>query len=263
MPLLEIHFAKSTSKKFNEVIRYAKKFPNFEEGNPNVLRFERIDEIFTQWDDFNHLFHVVKTWSGTSVIYGTAPLTPYRKLSEWFYAIQELKYCYNFQQTAYDKKAFCADGGDWSCKRLHSIARFLNQHFCVFWYKYGHFKDKNTWVIEKNQIKIVLIEEAKQKRIDSCPAFNRDALFDQIDLLPDELIIDDIYWKVVYRQDWTANGPLNTPISIEHIPHDKYPISEESFFDEPIEEIKPIRLTEDQMANQRIDIYLREKGETV
>ena len=88
--MIEIRFNKSTAKSYKEVLKHCRRFPNFEEGDPNVLHIPDADSLYSQWEDFNLIIHHVKRWAGCTVLFNGKPLTPYRVLSQWFSATSSI-----------------------------------------------------------------------------------------------------------------------------------------------------------------------------
>ena len=260
--MIEIRFKKSTSRSYKEVMRHCRRFPNFEEGDPNVLHIPDADSLYSQWEDFNLIIHHVKRWAGCTVLFNGKPLAPYRVLSEWFYAIQELKYCYyTFYRETYDKSTYCNDGGCWGCKKLKSIERYILPSFWPhrYWYHYGHFVSENVWQINKEQIRAILVEEANQNRLDFCPAFNLSMIDNAIRKLPNTLYVDNVNWKIRYITDYLENGPVDIPDGIEHMELDREDVPKEEFSFTPKRENQPDSITDDE-ANRLIDEYNNRKN---
>lgn len=267
--MIEIRFQKSKSRSYKDVLRHCRRFPDFKEGNPNVLQFPDADSLYSQWEDFNLIIHNVKRWAGCTVTYNNKPLIPYKTLSEWFYAIQSLKSCYfSYYKQSYDKQNYCNDGGCWGCKKLNSIERYILPSFWPhnYWYQYGQFVSENVWQINKEQIRAVLLEEATQKYLGFCPAFSNQIIEPYLNKLPNTLYIDNVNWRIRYITDYLENGPVDIPEGIEHMELERkvYPqvreIQDEVIpFDfTPKREGNPENISEED-ADRMIDEYLKNK----
>lgn len=259
--MIEIRFHKSTSKNYKEVLKHCRRFLDFEEGEPNVLRIPDAETLYSQWDDFNLIIHNAKRWSGCTVLYYNKPLIPYRVLSDWFYSIQSLKYCYfTFYKKTADKANYCNDGGVWGCKMLNSIERYILHSFWPrnYWYNYGRFVSENEWKINKEQIRAVLLEEAEHKCLNFCPAFTKQMIEPHLAKLPDRLTVDDVNWKIRYITDYLENGPVEIPNGVEHTDKEEYISKGEVLFDPPQREVDLNNLS-DEEANRIISEYLNRR----
>lgn len=270
---IEIRFKKSTSKLYKEVLRSCRHFSGFEEGDPNILVIPDADSLYSQWEEFNHIFHTVKRWAGCTVLYNGKPLAPYKNLSDWFYSIQDIYYCYfrNYKRS-YDKQNYCKDGGCWGCMKLKSIVRYIQPTFFPlnYWYNYGSFISDNVWKINKDQIRMILLEEAYQKRLEICPQFSNDIIEPLINRLPNTLFIDNFNWKIRYTSDYLENGPVDIREGIEHMELERrvYPIVRSlqdeviPFETSPEKDVDLNKLT-DKDADRLIDEYLTNKKKTL
>jgi hypothetical protein len=268
--MIEIRFHKSTSKSYKDVLKQCRHFPVFEEGDPNVLKIPDAESLYTHWEEFNHIFHTVKRWAGCTVLYNGKSLAPYRVLSDWFYSIQELKYCYfTFYKQSYDKQNYCNDGGCWGCKKLKSIERYIQLTFWPvnYWYHYGSFVSDSVWQVNKEHIWAVLLEEANQKRLDFCPVFNPSVIDNALRRLPNTIYIDNVNWRIRYITDYLEYGPVDIPDGIEHMEMERkvYPqirqLQDEviPFNFSPQRDANPNNIT-DEDADRMIDEYLKKKN---
>lgn len=253
-----ISFQKSTSKNLREVLKTARNFYNLEEEDTYTINLS-VDELFERWDDFNHIFHTVKQWKGTTIEHFGKTITQQKEMGKWFYAIQDIYYCYfRYYRASYFKKDFCNDGGCWGCKQLKSVERNISPAFFTlpnYWYSYGHFLDNFVWEIDKHQIRATLLDEARKKWLDACPCFHESMVEPYINGLPDTILVDGQNWTVEYKLDFLANGPLRIPSSIRH----NYP---ENFEDIPVSEVivKRKKETPDEEANRLIEEYKKRRN---
>ena len=254
--MFEIRFHKSTSKNFRLVLKNARLFSNFTEGEVNTITTTS-EEIFNLWDSFNLVFHNSKSWAGSIVLHNGSPLVSYKQRSDWFYSILDLKNCYKWFSKAYDKEEYCNDGGCWGCKRLNSVLRHYTSSFWSMgcWYNYGKFTDPKTWIIDKRKISLILKEEARIKLVDTCPVYIDTAIDKYVGELADLITVDDVRWKVKFAQDVTDAGSCLIPIGVEPI---IYEPSNAITLEPPAEQPKRT-LTESEWADEQIELYHKKR----
>lgn len=142
-----------------------------------------------------------------------SPVLPYN--NDFFYRLLNVRLCFQEYQGRADKPGFCSQRG-WGCNRVESVARWVTSDFFgkPFWYEYGYFQSDGIWVVQKQKIVSVLLEEARVKMVDQCPAFNPDVIQSAVDGLPDFIYIDNENWEIVYKTDFRENGPVRVPVGI-------------------------------------------------
>lgn len=84
---VKIHFRSSRSKFFNEVIKLAKEFDQFERGELNILTIEKA-ELFEKWEYFNLIFWKTVDWRGTVLEYDGKKFQGHSDKTRIFYALQ-------------------------------------------------------------------------------------------------------------------------------------------------------------------------------
>lgn len=204
--IIKIQFRKSRAKNYNEVILRAKRFSGFiQSQDRNVIIINDIDELIGRWMDFNAIIFSVTKWVGTSVFFNGKELIPYS--NKFFYKLLDMTQCYKFYKEDPNKKCYCTTK-NWGCMKLSGIAR--SPHECCFahaqWYKRGHFIDDKTWKIDKADLLAELLDEAKLKLIDQCPAFDPDRVTKLVKELPDTIRVDNQNWEIIYRTDFAPDG---------------------------------------------------------
>lgn len=247
---LSIQFKKSRSKDFAQVLKNAGEFDHFEKGEVYKLDIYSIEELYLKWDNFNIIHHYVRKWSGTSMCINDAPF----RTNDVFYNLQQLKYCYaDVYKKAYDKTSHC-DSSDWGCHGLKSVLRFMDGIFGPFWYDYGKFTDETTWKIDKHRILNILTEEANQKQLFLCPAFNQYKITSLLLRLPDSITVDGRKWIKKYKTEETINGLVKIAIGIDRTSNEYAVVAEQpEFLNEYPAQSKPEGLSENDLANWYID----------
>jgi len=219
--LIKIEFQNSSSKFFKEALRVAKRFPGFaKEGKngPYSVEIGTIDELMTEWKNFNHLHVLVSNWTKTKIYFMDNPVLRVGQRNDFFYYIQDIYYCYkNYLQDPY-KPTYCSSG-DWSCKKLRAINRHIKKYAWGFehYYKYGHFMNSQTWIINKAQIKQILTDEAEERCLEACPVFRIGELDPLIATLPHEIHLDPENWEIGFEREYTEKGFVLVPKTISHV----------------------------------------------
>lgn len=252
--ILEIHFPFSRSKTYPDVMKHARLFSDFSE-KPNVLRITNPDELFGRWDAFSIVIFGTTKWAGTNVYFDGKPVLPYK--NDFFYKLLDIKHCYGQYKNCADKTGFCS-AADWGCHRLKHIGRYfkLSAYYVKNpFYKFGYFKDSETWLIDKERILNVISEEARLGMINKCPAFNLDRVKKAIAELPDQIKIGG-NWEIDYKLGVGSNGILGIPESINFITNpEPEPQAPEDEFIDPEEDMDGFldKLLRDREKNRKDD----------
>lgn len=218
-PIIKFTFKKSRSSYFRDAIKYARKFDHFSESSEDI--YELIidkNELFEKWEYFAPLHHYITKWAGTQVWFNDKLIVPYKNNN--FYALQEIHYCLKGYNDSYDKSNYCSQDDDftgWGCFRLKSITKNISTYHWNYWYKYGKFINDMKWVIDKQKIREILINESLSRRIDICPCFDLSKILDSIGKLP--VLIDltkDKGWEINYATNFSGSSFVNVPIGIIH-----------------------------------------------
>lgn len=253
---LEIHFPVSRSKNYREIVKRARLFSGFTE-NPNILKITDIDELFGRWDDFSIVLHNSTKWVGTTLYFDGSAILPYS--NRIFYALQEMKECYRFYKEEFDKESFCSHS-DWGCKLISLFPRNLTS-YGFNWYKSGKFEGKD-WIVNKERIYSIILEEARIRTLLHCPVFRLERLKQSIDSLPGKIILDE-NWEIECESMLTEKGIEQVPVNInfieKEIPRQIRAGLIPRFKEDP--EVEPEQETEEQKADRLINEYLKKKKE--
>jgi len=261
--LIKIEFSSSSSKFFKEALRVAKRFPGFaKEGKngPYSVEIETMDELLTEWQNFNQLHFLVSSWSKTKIYFKDNLVLRVGKRNDFFYSILEIYTCYkNYLKDPY-KPIYCGSG-DWSCKKLRAINRHIKKYAWGFehYYKYGHFKNSQTWVIDKSQIKQILTDEATERCLEACPVFRVEDIDPLVATLPHEIHLEPENWEIGFEREYTEKGFVLVPKTISHVEKDYPEMVDTDAFNDPLFEIEiPDSLTNEEV-DRIIDSYLNSK----
>lgn len=218
-PIIKFEFKKSRSSYFSDVIKYVKMFDHFTELSENdfKLTIDKI-ELFEKWEYFAPLHHYITKWAGTKVWINNKLIIPYK--NDTFYALQQIHYCLKGYNDSYDKTNYCSQDDEftgWGCFRLKSIIKNITSFHWNYWYKYGKFINDNNWVIDKQKIKEILLNESRSKRVDICPCFDESKILNSIDSLPDSIdLTKDKGWQINYTTNFSGSSVVKVPIGIIH-----------------------------------------------
>lgn len=212
-PLITLSFKPSRAKDFPDILRRCRKFKHFSKGEDYTLEITGANEILEHWLDFMALATRLPQLAGSSATFMGDPVIPFKP--DFFYKIQDSLYnCYHkgYKQTPL-RHTFC--DGKWGCRQVNTIAKShpmsrwdLHGH----WYGIGHFEG-DIWKVDKQVIYQILLNEAEIKYLKACPLFSEKRIWEFIDQLPDEIIIDE-NWEVLTRKELTKNGFKEIPYSI-------------------------------------------------
>lgn len=251
---LQLSFNKSKSKDLQVVLKNAREFDYFKESDSYLLEIYSVAEIFQKWENFNVVYHYCRRWSGTDFsINGVTRIG-----NTVFYALQEIKDCYNQYLKAYDKRGFCS-ASEWGCYKLKAIGRFIDESFGPYWYDYGRFINERTWKIDKARILNILTEETKQKHLHFCPVFNEYKITAILLRLPDEISVDGSKWQKSTKIEYRENGPVRVPVGIVHGPSSNYEGEVPEFFNEYPDFEIPDEI-DNETANRLIELHQRHKS---
>jgi hypothetical protein len=86
----------------------------------------------------------------------------------------------------------------WGCKHLLGIGFENSCYQFIHWYSFGRFSDDyERFIINKKQIGDRLSQEAELLKLSKCPHFNPQAVQNNIDSLPEEILIDGKNWTLM------------------------------------------------------------------
>lgn len=274
--MLKISFATSSSKNFKQALSIAKKL-NYKIDNDSYIVELSLNEVFNKWEYINLLLHIVDKWKSFEISLDDVVCTTNKDYRALFYAIQEIKNCYN------NKKRDCTDCNkeyELGCWRLKSVTINPTYYSYKYWYKFGHFLDETTWIIDKDELITYLETEVKRNYTYVCPSFSLDKAKQIIETLPGHLNVGNLEkWKILYQDKFTSDGIVKVPYSIEHIePKEENQVhinkyryfapgdikNIESYDPEDLQDLwwrlpSQRELTEEEKADLIIDEYLKRK----
>jgi hypothetical protein len=211
---IEIAIPGSTSRTYREVMRRAKRTGFFDESESKLV-ITNLLSLFTVWEDFTFILFTAQKWTGFYMTIDDKPVMPYT--NDYYYLIQDLKYCVNIRATAEEGERYCF-AHCWGCRKLTSINRYIGEqnYSAVPWYKYGNFASQETWKINRKDILNHLASERDLKLLNHCPYYSDHRVTDTVNRLPGKFYIDDNF-DILYKVDYEPNGEaVYIPASIHH-----------------------------------------------
>ncbi|WP_050008424.1 ATP-binding protein [Butyrivibrio sp. WCE2006] len=220
---IRIVFYKTSSKYYDPCCLKCECFEQYSsEKSSNTIDISA-EEIRTKQVLINHVLGIVKNWSKTEYYVDGKRAS----ISE-IEGVVGLANC----EKAKDNEVVgdhCFDINGWGCNSLEEIA-FRDSGYSYyrktkyFWYQIGKFSD-GVWHVDKSRIKEMLKDEAERKHLNFCKHFSLDRIFEEVDKLSDEIIVDeqdeDCEWQYVYKE--AAAGMKQTEIiGVEPKEEDKY-----------------------------------------
>jgi hypothetical protein len=249
MSLIKLSFPHSKAKFFPDLLKRCESFDTFSKSDLYQIEINEVSELLKNWSDFMVIATRLPKLKGSSAWLMDEPVLPFKP--EFFYKIQDsLYYCYNegYKQTSH-QGLYCE--GEWGCKQLNEMTKYHSDNrwdMARHWYRYGKF-DGLIWKVDKGAIFHALRLESKNKKLNICPAFDIQKIKDEVDRLPDEIVLDD-NWTILTRTELTVDGFKEVPFAIIPVDIDVY--------DEPIEPVDWSTKSEKEI-NDFLDRWLKLK----
>lgn len=271
LPLFEIQFGRSKSPSYQEILKRCRKFENFSEGDTNTLIIYDFDEVIKMIYNFGGIIGIASGWKSFSMLYRDQLVESPTKYATAVGKVANCKYAKEKSKDTY----YCTENDkvpNWGCRLMGQIGKEPADYCLNWWYEYGHFASGSTYIVDKIDLLMALMSEAKEKMCDNCPYFNEKNLKDQARLLPDEIDIRDTEnWKVNFKPIFIGQKQVLLPISIHHtIKFVKYlsfsgeVYQETTHSDSPnsdnIELLTNLDKIDDTDANKLIELFLKNKN---
>ncbi|MBI2844864.1 MAG: AAA family ATPase [Armatimonadetes bacterium] len=193
---ITISFARSTSPTFPIVHRRLDALAEF--GNLSII----------------NLLSLVRRWKSTEVALDGDTLDKYTT-DDVLNRLEEIRQCWNRHKAT--GPAGCERDGALGCRalRITPSQRLLDGAFIAEppWYAVGKFEGERM-IVDKAGL-ISQVDRRRNKLLDCCPCFSRDAVLSAIQGLPDVLSTDDAGYQLVYKRDdglaawvWPEHAPM-------------------------------------------------------
>jgi len=217
-----ISFGNSDSTVYEKAIEYASEFEHYTPIGPNS-KLNIVEtgnkEVLAKYDIFQKLINTIGDWKSAVVSFGNKEIDPV----SFFIKIKDIAECSLGYMEAKNQEVYCDDKnpGCWGCRQLFGM--ILNQSEAPYnkntkyWYQYGAFKNKTTWIINKEEITRVLTDIVDRRSIDFCPIFKHSFFRKYVASLPSSMDVSDTeHWGMVYLDETLSTDKQWQPINIYH-----------------------------------------------
>ncbi len=222
--MLQLQFGKSTSKNYSQALRLLKKFDNcqvVDDGfSINSIIVEK-SELISKFRLIEELYQIIHGWTTSKMFLNEVEIQPWR----FFNQMRQIVECSDSYNRAINKDNYCNIDNShegWGCKYINETIRHLNSdsyysYNVNYWYKFGFFKNEDTWIIDKSKLEERLDKEILEKGISSCPYFDKSKSTKILNELPDEIDLTTEFWEIIYKEDFFGTTIQRKPVSIEHV----------------------------------------------
>ena len=217
-------FKTSRSKYFEKGLSMALQLGGTWDGETMVLKIPE-SRLMQAYDRLLDLFGVVQRWSSLKATFKGREVHPYRFILKMHFIME----CARERSFNPDHCWLYSEEGGWGCRMIDNVLYHIlgdgkykwNEKY---WYNFGHFDEKNEWVIDKERLYQRLIEFAEREGISVCSYFNADWVRKAVDKLPSRIVPDDKAFRVYYEEEFYKGKKVEVPVNIRHIPDppDKY-----------------------------------------
>jgi len=215
---LKIVFAKSSSVYYKDALEksraFSKYYPIGENNFTNRIIIDQ-EEFRKKYDEIQKLFSIISNWSHSELYFND------RKITFWeINSFLDIIKCQNGYEISPNQEYYCQHEDDkfgWSCKFLTNIRRQVANNASYYnrpkyWFNYGYFENKDSWIINKQSILSTLKQEALEKKVNVCKYFNFEKLEQTVSTLPDKInLVENENWEPVFEE-------INDGIIIEKRP---------------------------------------------
>jgi len=209
------------SARYAVAVNLARGFESYceeQEGETLVHSIYLTDELkrHDMFTRFISLIKIVGGWKETALTVSgqVVPLATIERLIH-------VGECYQRQRRSGNPYHYC-NGFDprhapthFGCRLLTEVNRFVPRNGEVpqserAWYRVGELDDM-VFSVNKGKILAVLMDEAQKKFVLACPVFNRGAVAEEVNSLPDEINVrTDGKWLIETRSDGTTGIRMRT-----------------------------------------------------
>jgi len=214
----EIKFKESSSKNFEKILKLCNFFNDFEkaENKKELYKLTLDAKSFNKnYERISSILELIRNWKSAELYANDEKIT-----FADIYTYREIVNCAKSRESSINNEKFCyldrkiLEG--WGCKKLNSIKKYVNdnshyEYYAKYWFEYGYFNKENIWVIDKNSISNILINDAEEKKIFVCNYFDIEKAKTIVNSLPDSIDIEkDDDWDYITEE-------IDNGITIEKI----------------------------------------------
>ena len=210
-------FKSARSKYFPRGLKLAIRLGGTWDGESMVLKIPE-SRLLTSYKELLPLFEIVRNWSSLRATFRGQQVHPIHFILVMHY----------ISDCAVKRRAdplhcrMYTEERGWGCKRLSRVQYHvfgdgkyrLNERF---WYNFGHFNEKNEWVIDKKALFRRLYRHAESRGLILCPFFDAAKLEKALDDLPGIIVPDGKAYRVHYEFEYCRGDKVKVPVNIRHI----------------------------------------------
>ena len=215
--MYKLIFNKSKSKNFEKALVIAKSF-GAEWNNSTITLFIPDNQLLDSYEKLLPLFNIIQNWKSTRAEFNKNRVNPYK----FILSMKFIKECATDRMDN-DKNCWLSEQCQgWSCKKISNVSyrELGNGNYKSnnrYWYNFGHFR-KNQWIVDKEYLYKKLLLFAEKSGLYICPYFDKNQLELIVQNLPNEIIPNDIDYRIYYSVVYANGQELFCPENIRHIP---------------------------------------------
>ncbi len=217
--LIVLRFGPSPSKYFRKAVGIAQNFSRVTLTNePKTCRIEMYpDEFLKKEKYFWELQKIIKRWESSEFYLANRKIIPFKSLAS---SLKQVLACAKGFTHTDSYCQFTEHLEGWSCIHLQKVKLHLMQELDIYngeeyWYKFGKFKDINTWAIDKQKIENIVGNEIREKYLQLCPFFSLVKVREKIENLPEAIdLYSNPHWEVESIRDFENGEIVEKPIGI-------------------------------------------------
>jgi len=187
------------------------------DGNVMILNIPD-SELLGAYEKLLPLFEIVENWSSLKATYNGKEVEPYR----FILIMHFIRECAGRRRK--DRLHCWLNGKEkgWGCKRISNIMYGLSGSGVYranekYWYNFGHFDEKNEWIIDREGLYRRLSNFAEEKGLTLCPYFRIGEVKRVVERLPASIVPDDISFRLFYEEEFYKGKKILVPVNIRHI----------------------------------------------
>ena len=212
-----LSFRTSRSKNFRRGLDMAIGLGGTWDGKTMVLNIPD-SELLGAYEKLLPLFEIVENWSSLKATYNGKEVEPYR----FILILHFIRECARMRKK--DRLHCWLYGKEkgWGCKRISNIMYELSGSGVYrtnekYWYNFGHFDEKNEWIIDREGLYLRLSTFAEERGLTLCPYFRIGEVKRAVERLPSSIVPDDISFRLFYEEDYYKGKKVRVPVNIRHI----------------------------------------------
>lgn len=212
--MLQISFGHSKSKNFSKALEIANNIGGVMDKGIMTITLHDY-ELLSAHEALSPLIQIIANWKNVKATYKNREVDLYKFV---FQVWRNVVDCSQERNQTWNTR-HCWNNIDqegWGCKQLNPFSRHLYgngeyKRSNRFWYNFGNFVKPSLWKINKRLIFETLMKEAEQLNLILCPFFEKEKIRQQVNLLPDSIVVDNLNYKIYYND-------IGESVNIRHIP---------------------------------------------